>query len=231
MESTDSDVREVRDVERKRRMLISLLTGLAALAVALAYTGSVRAQVEGAQQEALAQYGGELVSVCVAAREIRAGERLDEGNVAREEWVASLLPRDAVSAVGDVAGKTAASTIPKNAVICDAYFSAEKTGVEVPAGKVAVSVPSEASRAVGGAIAAGDAVDIYVSKSGVSDRLARAKVLDTSAGEDESGRLDWVTVAVKPSQVAELLSAITTGSITLVLPGESAGSGTGKGSE
>ena len=80
-------------MKRSVRLAISVVTGIAAAVVALAYASSVRQEAQAAQQEALARYGGELVAVCVASRDIEPGDMIDEGNVVVEEWVTSLLPR------------------------------------------------------------------------------------------------------------------------------------------
>ena len=66
----------------------------------------------------------------------------------------------------------------------------------------------------------GDAVDVYVSKDAVADRLASARVLDTSALATGGGEVSWVTLAVEPSCVQELLAAMSLGQVTLVVPGE-----------
>ena len=105
------------------------------------------------RRETLESYGGDLVAVCVATRDIEPGDTLDEGNVAVEEWVASLLPPDAVTSLADVAGKVATSRIPQRAVLCPAYVEARAGDLEVPDGCVAVSVASDAEHAVGGALA------------------------------------------------------------------------------
>ena len=88
------------------------------------------------RREALESYGGDLVVVCVATRDIEPGDTLDESNVAVEEWVASLLPPDAVTSLADVAGKMATSRIPQRAVLCPAYMETRAGDIEVPDGHV-----------------------------------------------------------------------------------------------
>mgnify|MGYP000388139028 CR=1 FL=1 len=67
--------------------------------------------------------------------------------------------------------------------------------VQVPRGTVAISVASDAEHAVGGSLARGDEVDVYVADASVADRLTRAEVLDTSVLADGGGDLSWVTLA------------------------------------
>lgn len=208
-------------MKRTSRLLLSVGTGLMAAALAWGYGSLVRAEAEQAQREVLAAYGSDLVVACVASRDIEPGEVLDEANVQEEEWVASLLPKDAATSLEDVVGERATSSIPARAVLNPVYFEQDDRAIEVPEGMVAVSVPSDEERSVGGAVSPGDQVDVYVSNAGVADLLCRAQVIDTSARaeETESSSIAWVTLAVEPERVAEVLAATAKGTISLVLPG------------
>ena len=62
-----------------------------ALCVAL-YLASVRGEVDAARAEALERYGGDQVEVCVAKRDLAAGEVVDASAVVTKMWVADLLP-------------------------------------------------------------------------------------------------------------------------------------------
>ena len=57
----------------------------------------------------MAKYGGDRAEVCVAARDIDVGETLDETNVITQEWLTSLLPRDAATELRQVRGDFAYS--------------------------------------------------------------------------------------------------------------------------
>lgn len=208
-------------MKRTSRLLLSVGTGLMAAALAWGYGSLVRAEAEQAQREVLAAYGGDLVVACVASRDIEPGEVLDEANVQEEEWVASLLPKDAAMSLEEVVGERATSSIPARAVLNPVYFEQDDRAIEVPEGMVAVSVSSDEERSVGGAVTPGDAVDVYVSNAGVADLLCRAQVIDTSARaeETENSSIAWVTLAVEPERVAEVLAATAKGAISLVLPG------------
>ena len=209
-------------MKRGTRLAISIASGVAVVAIVLLYVSSVRADAEQAQEEALAKYGGELVSVCVATRDIDPGETIDEGNVSVEEWVATLLPSDAVTSLSDAVGQTATSRIPENSVLSSLYFVRDDGSIEVPQGMVAVSIACDEEHAVGGVLDEGDRVDVYVSKSGVSDLLTTAQVLTTSALADGGGDLEWVMLAVDTDAVEELLAAVSSGTITLAVPGSQA---------
>ena len=208
-------------MKRTSRLLLSAGTGLMAAALAWGYGSLIRAEAEQAQREVLAAYGGDLVVACVASRDIEPGEVLDEANVQEEEWVASLLPKDAATSLEEVVGERATSSIPARAVLNPVYFKQDDRAIEVPEGMVAVSVPSDDERSVGGAVTPGDQVDVYVSNAGVADLLCRAQVIDTSARAEEAdgASIAWVTLAVEPERVAEVLAATAQGTISLVLPG------------
>ena len=102
-------------MKRRTRIALSVISGVAAAIAALLYASSVQAEAQKAQQDALARYGGEVVSVCVATRDIEPGDVVDESCIAMEEWLASLLPSSAVTSMDDVLGKTATSRIPNRA--------------------------------------------------------------------------------------------------------------------
>ena len=200
--------------------MLSALSGAAAAALFMLYASGVRVEAEQERRETIERFGGELVSVCVALRDIEPGEEIDEGNVAVEEWASSLLPADALTSLSASVGKTATSRIPRRAPLSGVYFERREDAASVPKGKVAVSVPSGAERAVGGALERGDSVDVYVTNGSVADRLTSAEVLDTSVLAEGGGDLAWVTLAVNPSAVRELLAATSAGAVSLVAPGD-----------
>ena len=157
------------------------------------------------------------------------GETLDETNVITQEWLTSLLPRDAATELRQVRGDVTTSRIPKNAVICNVYTKAESRKLEVPKGKVAVSVAVDAEHSVGGAAGVGSYVDVYVQKDGVTDRLCGAYVIDTSedSGATREGKIEWVTLAADPEDVKELLGASGKGTVSLTIPATARGKKSG----
>ena len=206
---------------RWARLALSVAAGVLVLVLVSWHGSSIRAEAERERQELLAAYGGDVVNVCVASRDIAAGDVLDEGDVQMEEWIAGLLPTGAATSIEDVVGKRATSSVPARAVLCPVYFQERAGALEVPEGMVAVSVPADPAHAVGGSIAPGDTVDVYLAGSGLADRICRATVIDTSAEQagGAAAELSWVTVAVEPERVPELLAATAKGSVSLVVPG------------
>lgn len=214
------NARRVR-VRRTTRLTLSAVAGLAAAVLAWVAIAGARAEAQEASRRALEQYGGDLARVCVATTEIEPGDEIDEGNVKVVEWVSSLMPEGALTSMSDAVGLVATSRIPSRSPLATAHFERDEQTVQVPRGTAAVSVASDAEHAVGGSLARGDEVDVYVADAAVADRLARAEVLDTSALADGGGELRWVTLAVDSASVREVLAATTRGEVTLVLPGAS----------
>ena len=217
-------------MNKSKRIAISLVAGVLAALLCMVYgSSSIRSQAEQVQAETLAKYGGDRVEVCVAARDIDVGETLDETNVITQEWLTSLLPRDAATELRQVRGDVTTSRIPKNAVICNVYTKAESHKLEVPKGKVAVSVAVDAEHSVGGATGVGSYVDVYVQKDGVTDRLCGAYVIDTSedSGATREGKIEWVTLAADPEDVKELLGASGKGTVSLTIPSTARGKKSG----
>lgn len=205
-------------MRQRARLVVSVVSGMVAALVALGYAATVREEASREREEALARFGGDLVPVCVATRDIEPGEAVDESNTMVEDWIAGLAPQDAEASLSEVVGKVATSRIPRRAVLCPLYFETRGESVEVPRGTVAVSIPSDPEHAVGGALDRGDAVDVYVSRNGVADRLCAATVVDTSALASSGAELTWVTLAVDPAHVQEVLIAMSQAPLSLVIP-------------
>ena len=121
-------------MKRGVRLAISVASGILAFALASWYGASIRAEAARERQELLAAYGGDVVSVCVATRDVDAGELIDEGDIELTEWVAGLLPADSATSIDEVVGKRATSNIPARAVLCPAYFQERGGTLEVPEG-------------------------------------------------------------------------------------------------
>ena len=63
--------------KNNKTLLICILCGLACAVCVFIYTQSVRLDAEDSRNAALARYGGEQIEVCVARRDIAAGETVD----------------------------------------------------------------------------------------------------------------------------------------------------------
>lgn len=216
-------------MKRKRTTVVGVVCGMVCAVCVVAYLQGVRGEAEAARAEALARYGGEQLEVCVAKRDIAAGEPVQVGSIETRLWVADLLPAQAVRSADEVAGKTASSTILAGEVLSLRRFQGEGAQVEVPEGLAAVSVPAKDVQAVGGAVAAGSRVDMYATGGTSTDLLASGVlVLATSASSGEpsaDAKVSWITLAVEPDRVQEVVSAAQRTDLYFSLPGEGAASG------
>ena len=208
-------------MKQKQMMIIAIACGLLCAGCVALFMMGVHGEADAARAEALARFGGEQVEAYIATRDIVAGERVDLSAVETKLWVADLLPERAVRSGSDAVGKTATSTIYKGEVITEGRFEVGKDAIEVPAGKQAVSVPAKAVQAVGGAIRAGMSVDIYSSGGSSTTSLASGvTVLDSSV--NSSGSDGWITFAVDPDKVQELIAASNKTTLYFTLPGQAA---------
>lgn len=207
-------------MRRKGMLAISLLCGLICALCVSAYLQAEQARFQAQRDEALSRYGGDQVQVCVATRDIAPGEAYSSANVELRSWIAELSPRQAVGAVSDIEGKQAAGPVSSGEVITVVRCADNNTAaIQVPAGKQAVSIAVESSQAVGGSLEAGVQVSVYsASSSGSVAYLCDAQVL--AAGTYSAGRM-WVTLAVDPAQVQEVIAAARdSSSVYLTLPAE-----------
>ena len=211
-------------MKQKHLTIVAVGCGLACAVCVILFMASVQGEANAARAEALARYGGEQVEVCVATRDVSMGERLDASAVETRLWIADLLPEGAAREASEVVGKTVASPILKGEVITAKRFESTHNVLDIPAGKEAVSVPAKAVQAVGGAVFPGMSVDVYSSGDTTTTALARGViVLDTSMGDSGSlvsSESGWITLAVDPDRVQEIIAAAGKTSLYFVLPGD-----------
>lgn len=207
---------------RKKTMILAIASGVMCAVCLGLYMTSIENEAQAAQAEILSKYGGDQVEVCVAKRNINAGEIIADSDIETRTWVASLLPKDAITVRGDAIGKQVGSTILSGDVISAARFDSAGSDIEVPEGYTAISVPAKQIQAVGGALKAGMRTDVYSVGANSTDMLASSVlVLATSQAEDSaSSNNAWVTLAVLPSRVEEIVSAAQNLDLYFVLPSE-----------
>lgn len=218
----------------RKRLIISVLCGVAAALLMAWYISGLRSEADTAREDALARYGGEQVEVVVATRDIAIGETLGADDVEQRTWLSDLLPKDAVRDYESVMGATVAVPLFENEPVTQAKTGGLATTVSVPDGLCAVSIPSQDVLAVGGAITSGSLVNIYAAGAHEVTLLGEEiLVLETSntsyLAEQESSdlfgtasartALTWVTLAVDPASVEELITASRSDNLYLVLPG------------
>lgn len=212
-------------LERNKPAVIAAACGLLCAACVGMYMADVDGQAHAAQSEMLARYGGDQVEVCVAKRDIAAGQTIADGDIETKMWIATLLPADAVTAKADAVGQQVRSSILAGEVVSQARFGFASSSIEVPDGMVALSVPARAVQAVGGALAPGMSVDVYAVGANATARIASSvPVLETCADASSASSASWVTLALAPEKVPEMVSAAESTELYFVLPSASAAS-------
>jgi pilus assembly protein CpaB len=157
--------------------------------------------------------------VMVAAREIRAGERVTADDF-RSEAVTMSAPLLATvvraSDVDGVVGRIAGATVAEGEIVTKRLLRPRAAR----AGQRAMSIPIDPARAVGGRLAAGDRVDVvFAGEQAVSIIVADAEVLAVDAsgrgGIGESASPFTVTIAVTARQSQLVAAAVADGNISL----------------
>ena len=89
----------------------------------------------------------------------------------------------------------------------------------VPAGMAAISVPARPVQAVGGSVEPGMEVDVYATGPVSTTKLVGgALVLATSAASESGATAEWVTLAVEPERVQEVVAAAQNLELYFALP-------------
>ncbi len=207
----------------KRKTIIGVISGIVCCVSVFLFTQSVQAQAYEDRNALLAQYGGDQVEVCVARRDIQAGETIDSSCLETKMWLADLLPSNAVTDVNEIVGLTTNSSIIAGEVISKNRFGGANAEIEVPSGLVAVSVSAKEVQAVGGAITPGMQVDVYSTGNTSTTCIAQSVlVLSTSVSvyenNDQSTTLNWLVLAVPPESVEELIAAEEKTQLYFALP-------------
>lgn len=209
-------------MKQRKTTIIGIACGVLCAVCVCAYLQNVRGDVEGARAEALSRYGGEQIEVCVARRNIAAGEKVDAAAIDTKLWVSDLLPEDAVRSASDITGRMATSFVLAGEVISSKRFGDTSVSLDVPDGYAALSVPAKAVQAVGGALIPGVRVDVYATGDTSTSAIVRdVLVLDTSAHEADgrlSGDMTWITVALMPESVQEVIAASSKTELYFTLP-------------
>lgn len=208
---------------KKRLLVCGAICGLICALCVLLYTEMVYAEADSKRNEALQRYGGEQVDVLVASRTIHPGETLNASNCSTKTWLSDLLPEGALLNLEESEGKQATSLILQGEVISQSRFGNETEELDIPAGLVAIALPAQDVRAVGGNITAGSKVDVYATGTSTTCLGRDLEVLATSVGTDESssrGKITWVTLAIEPDKTQEFVAASQSMEIYFALPSE-----------
>lgn len=167
--------------------------------------------------QAMERYGGEQAQVIVATCDINPGDEITPANSESTTWLVDMLPDGAVYERSQITGQRATTIIKSGEVLNLSRFDEpEEEETAIPPGMCGVGVEVQDSQTATSALEKGSTVDVYaVSKDKVERLCVHAPVISS---ENSSGHSYWVTLAVKPDQVKEVLSTSKNASLYLVLP-------------
>ena len=210
-------------MRRRFRLVLSGSCAILAAMACLLYGEHTREEAERARAEALERYGGEVVSLVVATKTIEAGGVIDRSNVAERDWVSDLAPADAVTGIDSVLGDEVSVPVSAGVPLTALNFRDAEDAVEVPADRMALSVPVSDDMGIASSMEVGATLAAYeVSDMGVRLLADDLQVLASPQGSGGPLSSGSVTVAVAPADVAQILAASGEGSLRLALPGEGA---------
>lgn len=208
-------------MSRRLRLVVAGACALAAAVLCLLYGQGVQAEADAEYSEMLERYGGEVVSIVVATEQLEAGDVISAENAGVEEWVSSLVPDDAYTSLDDVLGLEVTVAVAAGVPLTGLNFRSDGESVEVPEGRVAVSVEADDDLGLSSVVSEGATMVAYeVLGSGVSLLSEDVLVLDLPGDGTTSSYSGTVVLAVLPEDVADVLYAAAEGSLRLVLPGD-----------
>ncbi len=213
-------------MRKSRSLIVGILCGIACMAGVLLYVHDARASLDAERAEALSRYGTVQVEAYVATRDIAAGSKVDQSSVERKTMPGELLPEGAVTDLSQIEGHPAQAAVYRGEVLVAKRFEeVAGTSIQVPDGMCAVSVPAKAVSAVGGSVSPGADVNVYSTTAASTDLLvANVQVLSTSASvaSQSSSKADvsWITLAVEPDVVSDLIAAAGASELYFTLPSE-----------
>ncbi len=218
-------------MSRRFRMIVSAACALAAVVLCLLYANHVEGQAESIRAEAVARYGGEVTRLLVATKALEAGDVISSANTAEKEWLSDLAPKGALTDFSQVKGKQVSVPVSQGAPLCELNFREGSAMADVPSGYVALSVPLTDKLGLTSAVGVGTTLAAYkVADSKTALLTADVQVLLAPANDGSTvlskGSL---CVAVRPKDVAALLSASSEGSLRLVIPASDVGDLSGDG--
>lgn len=198
----------------KRKNLRIVLVGGMALAIGLAaalllwrWWATWTAHIDSTEEQS-------CVQVCMVTRSLLRGEVISSEDLQVVTWIAELAPEQVCTSPEQVVGKCVSHALPARSLLTTFDLGACDHQLIIPPGCDAVSVEASPIKAVAGAIAPGSFVDMYCHRDGQTYLLLeQIKVLDIAP--DSS----WITVALQPDRVQEVIAASAAKSLYFTKPG------------
>lgn len=174
-------------------------------------------------------------AVVIAGKQIPAGTKLTEADLAIKQLPAQAIPKDYPSSIESIKGRIVKNTLQPEEIITEARLVGQGAAgglpVVIPPGQRAITIKVNEVVGVGGFINPGDRVDIVsiinksdeqtFSKTILQNVLILAvgdKILDLNTISDPQPKIvGQVTVALNPTESEKLALAANTGQLQLIL--------------
>ncbi|QOY61008.1 SAF domain-containing protein [Thermophilibacter immobilis] len=206
---------------RRLRFVLSGALALLAAVLCASYGQHVRDEADRVRAEALERYGGEVVNLVVASDGLEAGDIVDRQSVVERDWIFDLAPEGAVTDLESVLGTEVTVPVAAGAPLTSLNFRDDADAVEVPSGRVALSVPVTDKLALPSSVAAGGMLVAYeVQDAGTKVVSSSLQVLRAPGEQTTVGSHAAITLAALPDDVAPVLAASAQGSLRLALPAD-----------
>ena len=206
---------------KRFRLILSGALALLTVGFCALYAQEVRAEANRERSEVLERYGGEVVRLVVAPDGLEAGDTVSAQNAELREWVGTLAPKEALVSMDDAVGRRVTVPAAAGAPLTELNFRDEGEVPEVPSGYMALQVPLGEKLGLSASVGAGTRLVAYeVGDAGTRLLSGDVQVLAASASGGASLSRGSICVAVRPGDVASLLSSSTAGTLRLVIPSE-----------
>lgn len=208
-------------MSRRIRLVLAALCALASCGACLIYGESIKAQEEQARLDVLERYGGEVVTLLVATRNLEYGDIIDASAIEAREWLADLAPEQALVHLEDAIGRQVTVPLAKGLPLTQLNVRDGASGLDVPAGFVALSLPLTDKLGLSRNISAGTKVVAYSVGANstvllTGDALILASPIETTAFSS----IQTISLAVRPEDVSAVLGAGARGDLRLVVPAD-----------
>lgn len=205
-------------MSKRFRLIFALACSVLSMMLCALYADHVRGEAERVRSEAIARYGGEVVTLVVTSEDLEPGDIVTQANVTTRDWLADLAPDGALVSLDETLGKEISVPAAKGVPLTKLNFRANEAMADVPAGHVALTLPITDKLGIPRNLSQGASLEAYqVSKDGTSLIAKGMQVLSQpSANVSLSGA--QVTLAVPPDGVSAVLAASAAGDLRLVIP-------------
>ena len=206
--------------QKRFQLLVALACAVCVGLSFLFFAERQKQAAEALRKEALATYGGEVVSVVVALKPLRAGQTIGATDIGKKEWIAQLLPKGVITKSEDVIGKKLATGVAAGLPLSQFNFKDGAAQEKIPDGMVGISVPLSEKLGVNQAPKVTVPVVAFAVEEHAVRRLSFQVKLVASPTQDALTQQKTVTLAVAPEDVEKILEALARSTLRLVVPGK-----------